>query len=239
MIVATAAGDGLRSSAANPHPTAAPTSGPKMTFCGRTPRSPASKPVAVPIWVGPALVVLPASQPSGATNAPVDKIRYHNGWISIPRRPALATALAPASNVAPPIVDNAVTILFQRGARKTADQRSEYEVARLQPGKIWRRSCRHLVGHGRAGRFTVAPPAHSGKRTQAKSDLRKRTDPRRGGDTRGETAHPPLPDGHLSIAAKRSSNREDIGSAATDATWRSPTGVLSPVRGPALGRWRG
>ena len=87
-----------------------------MTFCGRTPRSPASKPVAVPIWVGPALVVLPASQPSGAINAPVDKIRYHNGWISIPRRRARATALAPASSVAPPIVDNAAATLFERAA---------------------------------------------------------------------------------------------------------------------------
>jgi hypothetical protein len=64
----------------------------------------------------PALVVLPASQPSGATNAPVDKIRYHSGWISIPRRCVRATALAPASNVAPPIVDNAAATLFERTA---------------------------------------------------------------------------------------------------------------------------
>ena len=122
-----------------------------MTFCGRTPRSPASKPVAVPIWVGPALVVLPASQPSGATNAPVDKIRYHNGWISIPRRRVRATALAPASSVAPPIVDNAAATLFERAASaapRTADQRGEHQVARLRRGKIWRCSpwC-HIVNH--------------------------------------------------------------------------------------------
>ena len=66
--------------------------------------------------VGPALVVLPASQPSGAINAPVDRIRYHNGWFSIPRRCARATALAPASSVAPPIVDNATAALFERAA---------------------------------------------------------------------------------------------------------------------------
>src|SRR5687768_3874234 len=116
VTVATAAGDGLHPRAANPHPTAAPTSGPRTTFCGRTPKSPASKPVAVPIRVGPALVVLPASQPSGAINAPVDRIRYHNGWIPIPRRRARATALAPASSVAPPIVDNATATLFERPA---------------------------------------------------------------------------------------------------------------------------
>ena len=44
----------------------------------------------------------------------------------------------------------------------------------------------------------------------------------------GRRRAPPLPDGHLSIAAKRSANREDIGSAATDATWCSPTGVIEP-----------
>ena len=46
----------------------------------------------------------------------------------------------------------------------------------------------------------------------------------------GRRRAPPLPDGHLSIAAKRSANREDIGSAATDATWRSPTGVCPRSR---------
>jgi hypothetical protein len=51
----------------------------------------------------------------------------------------------------------------------------------------------------------------------------------------GRRRAPPLPDGHLSIAAKRSANREDIGSAATDATWRSPTGVLSPFAGRHTG----
>jgi hypothetical protein len=45
-------------------------------------------PVAVPIWVARALVVVPASHPSGATNAPLARIRYHNAWLSMGRRPA-------------------------------------------------------------------------------------------------------------------------------------------------------
>src|SRR5215203_3656655 len=145
----------MRSRAANPRPTAAPTSGPKITFCGRTPRSPASKPVAVPIRVGPALVILPASQPSGATNAPVDRIRYHNGWISIPRRRFRATALAPTSSVAPPIVDNAAATLFERAASaapatppiSAANTRSlAFGEAKSgdRPADI--PSCRHIVG---------------------------------------------------------------------------------------------
>jgi hypothetical protein len=67
---------------ANAAPTAAPSTGPRATFCGRTPRVPPSSPVAVPTTTGPAGVSRPASQPSGATRAALVAMRANSGGIS-------------------------------------------------------------------------------------------------------------------------------------------------------------
>ena len=65
-LATTAAGAGPWDSAC---PTAAPTTGPIATFCGRNPIAPTAAPVAVPTVRGPALVTFSETQPSGAASA--------------------------------------------------------------------------------------------------------------------------------------------------------------------------
>ena len=161
----------------------------------------------------------------------------------IPRRPALATALAPASSVAPPIVDNAVTILFERAASAAP---AKPPISAANTRSLAFSEAGSGGGPADISWAMVGPEGSPSPRPRIAASVPRQSQTSVSAQIRGAAGMrvgrrraPPLPDGHLSIAAKRSLNREDIGSAATDATWRSPTGVLSPVRGPALGRWRG
>src|SRR6185437_821680 len=82
-------------------PTAAPNNGPSTTFCGRTPSSPASAPVAVPTETGPALVARPTTQPSGPTSAALTAMRFQSGGSSPTRCRRRATRSELASPIAP------------------------------------------------------------------------------------------------------------------------------------------
>src|SRR5215471_16079629 len=90
-----------RCSPASPRPTAAPTTGPRATFCGRRPSAPAAAPAAVATGTVPA-PASPAIQPAGAASAPLIAIRAHSGGISLGRCWARATASTAPSPAAPP-----------------------------------------------------------------------------------------------------------------------------------------
>jgi len=82
-------------------PTARPTSGPRTTFCGRSPIAPANAPTSTPTTTGPAPVSLPSAQPSGAISATLITMRDHSAGIWPGRCRARATASETAS-VSPP-----------------------------------------------------------------------------------------------------------------------------------------
>src|SRR6266545_2997318 len=69
-----------------------PTSGPSATFCGRSPRAPATAPAAAPTATGPAPVRRWAAHPSGAASAELVAMRCHSAGISPGRCRARATA---------------------------------------------------------------------------------------------------------------------------------------------------
>ena len=100
-MLATAATGTRRRRRAAARPTAAPTSGPNATFCGRRPIAPATVPAEVPTATGPAPVTRPATHPSGATMAVVTAMRCHNSGISPGRCRARATASETPSPTAP------------------------------------------------------------------------------------------------------------------------------------------
>src|SRR5215472_17000983 len=86
---------------ASPKPTAAPTTGPRATFCGRRPSAPAAVPAAVATGTVPA-PASPATQPAGAASAPLIAIRAHSAGISLGRCRARATASTAPSPAAQP-----------------------------------------------------------------------------------------------------------------------------------------
>ena len=100
VVLATAA-VGTRRRRAAARPTAAPTSGPSATFCGRRPKAPTTAPADVPTTTGPAPVNRPAAHPNGAINAEVVAMRCHNAGISPGRWRARATASETPNPTAP------------------------------------------------------------------------------------------------------------------------------------------
>jgi hypothetical protein len=102
LVATTAADVGRRLSAKLP-PTAAPTTGPSATFCGRNPNTPAAPPLTVPTASGPAPVIRPPTQLTGAVSAALATIRDHSSGISPGFWRARATASTAPRQTAPSI----------------------------------------------------------------------------------------------------------------------------------------
>src|SRR5581483_4940995 len=83
------------------NPTAAPTTGPSATFCGRSPSAPAAAPATVATGSPRTPVTRCAAQPTGAATAPLARIRPHRAGTPSGAGRARAAASTAASNAAP------------------------------------------------------------------------------------------------------------------------------------------
>ena len=119
-----------------PSPTAAPTTGPSRTFCGRSPSAPAAAPATVATGTGPAPVTWSAAQPSGAATAPLAMIRDHRAGISPGRCRARATASTAPSPAAPASAPRAAA----RGPRWAARAAPASAPIKLAAPICWARS---------------------------------------------------------------------------------------------------